>query len=108
MFYIQKMRKKCMVRINLTNEKYRYGLRKTQSKHLKMLLMGKIIGICVGESSLNSVVKSFFVFPSSHRHLYFVVEVHLFFSKLKARTQQSITRSKLTSCFSVEVVVCDV
>ena len=73
-----------------------------------MLLIGKIIGIFVGESSLTSVVKSFFVFPSSHWHLYFVVEVLLVLSKLKARTQRSITRSKLTSFFSVEVVTCDV
>ena len=81
---------------------------KTQSKHLKNLLIGKIRRIFVGESSLNSVVKSFFVFPSSHRHFYFVVEVLLVFSKLKAPTQRSITRSKLTSFFSVEVFVCDV
>ena len=73
-----------------------------------MLLIGKIIGIFVGESSLTSVVKSFFVFPSSHWHLYFVVEVLLVLSKLKARTQRSITRSKLTSFLSVEVVTCDV
>ena len=45
-----------------TNEKYRYDLRKTQSKHLKMLLISKIIRICVGESSLKSVAKSFFGF----------------------------------------------
>ena len=45
-----------------TNEKYRYGLRKSQSKYLKMLLICKPMRICVGESSLNSVAKSFLFF----------------------------------------------
>ena len=49
----------------------------------------------------------FFVFPSSHRHLYFVVEVLMVFSNVKARTQRSIARSKLTSFFSAEIVACD-
>ena len=91
-----------------TNENYRYGLRKSLSKHRKMLLIGKIIRICVGEISLNGVVKSCLVFPSSHRHLYFVVEVLMVFSNIKARTQWSIARSKFTSFFSAEIVACDV
>ena len=91
-----------------TNEKYRYGLRKTLLKHLKMLLISKITRICVGEISLNGVAKSCFVFPSSHRHLYFVVEVLMVFTNVKARIQWSIARSKFTSFFSAEIVACDV
>ena len=91
-----------------TNEKYRYGLRKFLSKHLKMLLISKIIRIWVGEISLNGVAKSCLVFPSSYRHLYFVVEVLMVFSNVKARTQWSIARSKFTSFFSAEIVACDV
>ena len=91
-----------------TNEKYRYGLPKTLSKQLKILLISKIIRICGGESSLDRVSKSFFVFPSSHRHLYFVVEVLMVSSNVKARTHWSITRSKFTSFFSAEIVACDV
>ena len=91
-----------------TNEKYRYGLPKTLSKHLKMLLISKIIRICGGESSLNRVSKSFFVFPSSHRHLYFVVEVLMVFTNVKARIQWSIACSIFTSFLSAEIVACDV
>ena len=82
--------------------------RKTLSKHLKMLLINKIIRICVGESSLNRVAKSFFVFPSSHRHLDFVAEVLMVFTNVKARIQRSIARSKFTAFFNAEIVACDV
>ena len=81
---------------------------KRLSKHLKMLLISKIIRICVGESSLNRVAKTFFVFSSSHRHLYFVAEVLLVFTNVKARIQRSIACSKFTSFFSAEIVAWDV
>ena len=58
-----------------TNEKYRYGLRKTQSKHFKMLLIGpaKLKEFSWAKVLLIVLSRTFFVFPSSHRHLYFVV-----------------------------------
>ena len=91
-----------------TNEKYRYGLQKTQSKHLKMLLMAKLKEFAWAKV-LFIVLSSTFFSNFATTLVLCCLSTYGFLRQIGSdQTQWRIARSKFTSFFSAEVVACDV